>query len=92
MINITDIRVRLVEKGGNLKAVASMTLDNCFVVHDIKILENHGQMMIGMPSKKVETSLPETGYMDIVHAINTETRDFIKAKVLSSYEKKVKGD
>ena len=68
-MNITEVRVRLVKKDeGKLKAVASITIDDCFVVHDVKIL-------------------PDGEYKDIVHPLNTETRELIKKTVLSEFEK-----
>ena len=83
-MNITEVRVRLVKKDdGKLKAVASVTIDNCFVVHDVKILEGNEDYFIAMPSKKT----PEGEYKDIVHPLNTETREMIKKAVLEEFEK-----
>lgn len=84
-MKITETRVRLVKKDdGKLKAVASITIDECFVVHDVKILEgNDGDYFIAMPSKKT----PEGEYKDIVHPLNTETREEIKAIVLAEFKK-----
>ena len=84
-MKISDIRIRLVEKDDSkLKAVASITIDDCFVVHDVKILEgNDGDYFIAMPSKKT----PEGEYKDIVHPLNTETREQIKAVVLEEFKK-----
>ena len=83
-MNITEVRVRLVKKDeGKLKAVASITIDDCFVVHDVKILEGNDDFFIAMPSKKT----PEGEYKDIVHPLNTETREIIKAAVLGEFEK-----
>ena len=82
-MKITDIRVRLVNKDdAKLKAVASITIDNCFVVHDIKIIDGKEGLFISMPSRKT----PDGEYKDIVHPINTETREMIKNAVLASYE------
>jgi stage V sporulation protein G len=84
-MKITETRVRLVKKeDGKLKAVASITIDDCFVVHDVKILEgNDGEYFIAMPSKKT----PEGEYKDIVHPLNTETREQIKSVVLEAFKK-----
>ena len=68
---------------GKLKAVASVSIDNCFVVHDVKILEGNEDYFIAMPSKKT----PEGEYKDIVHPLNTETREMIKKAVLDEFEK-----
>ncbi len=83
-MNISEVRVRLVKKEeGKLKAVASITIDNCFVVHDVKILEGTDDFFIAMPSKKT----PDGEYKDIVHPLNTETREMLKKVVLEEFEK-----
>ena len=82
-MNISEVRVRLVKKDeGKLKAVASVTIDNCFVVHDVKILEGSEGYFIAMPSKKT----PDGEYKDIVHPLNTETRELLKKSVLEEFE------
>lgn len=82
-MNITDIRVRLVTKeDSKLKAVASFTIDNAFVVHDVKIIEGANGNFIAMPSKQA----PSGEYKDIVHPLNTETREQISSAILSAYE------
>ncbi len=89
-MKITDVRVRLVTKEEvKLKAVASITIDECFVVHDIKVIEGKDGLFISMPSRKT----PDGEFKDIVHPINTETREMIKTAVLEAYEKaKVEGE
>lgn len=83
-LKITDVRIRLVTKeDSKLKAVASITIDECFVVHDIKVVEGKEGYFISMPSKKT----PDGEYRDIVHPINTETREKIIEEVLKAYEK-----
>lgn len=83
-MKITDVRIRLVTKeDSKLKAVASITIDECFVVHDIKVIEGKEGFFISMPSKKT----PDGEYRDIVHPINTETREKIIEEVLEAYEK-----
>ena len=83
-MNVSEVRVRLVKKDeGKLKAVASITIDNCFVVHDVKILEGSEDFFIAMPSKKT----PDGEYKDIVHPLNTETRELLKKVVLEEFEK-----
>ncbi len=83
-MNISEVRVRLVKKDeGKLKAVASVTIDDCFVVHDVKILEGQDDFFIAMPSKKT----PDGEYKDIVHPLNTETREMLKKAVLEEFEK-----
>lgn len=83
-MKITDVRVRLVAKEEvKLRAVASITIDECFVVHDIKVIEGKDGLFISMPSRKT----PDGEFKDIVHPINTETREMIKTAVLEAYEK-----
>ena len=82
-MNITDIRIRLVTKeDSKLKAVASFTIDNAFVVHDVKIIEGANGNFIAMPSKQA----PGGEYRDIVHPLNTETREQISSAILAAYE------
>ena len=82
-MKISDIRVRLVEKeDSKLKAVASFTIEDCFVVHDIKVIEGKDGLFISMPSKKT----PDGEYKDIVHPINTETREAISNQILEAYK------
>ena len=83
-MKITDVRVRLVTKDeGKLKAVASITIDDCFVVHDIKIISGKEGLFISMPNRKT----PEGEYKDIVHPINTETREKNKKSIMDEYNK-----
>lgn len=82
-MKISDIRIRLVDKeDSKLKAVASITIDDCFVVHDIKVIEGKEGYFISMPSKKT----PDGEFKDIVHPINTETREAISAQVIDAYK------
>jgi stage V sporulation protein G len=82
-MQITDVRVRKITKEGRMKAVVSITLDNEFVVHDIKVIEGDKGLFIAMPSKK---SL-DGEYRDIAHPINSDTRDKIQKVILEGYEK-----
>ena len=82
-LNITDIRIRLVTKeDSKLKAVATFTIDNVFVVHDVKVIEGNNGNFIAMPSKQG----PDGTYRDIVHPLNTETREQISSAILAAYE------
>ncbi|MCI7003627.1 MAG: septation regulator SpoVG [Clostridia bacterium] len=82
-MKISDIRIRLVDKeDSKLKAVASITIDDCFVVHDIKVIEGKEGYFISMPSKKT----PDGEFKDIVHPINTETREAISTQVIEAYK------
>ena len=81
-MDITDVRIRLVQKDDSkMKAVASITIDGCFVIHDIKIIEGNDGPFIAMPSRKSTDGT----YKDIAHPINSETRDYIKKTVLEAY-------
>ena len=85
-MEITDIRIRLVTKDDSkLKAVASFTIDDAFVVHDVKVIEVDGVAFMDMPSKQG----PDGKYRDIVHPKNTETRQMIKDAVLKAYEEEL---
>ena len=82
-MKITDIRIRLIQnEESKLKAVASITIDECFVVHDIKVLEGNQGYFVSMPSRKT----PEGEYKDVAHPINTPTREEINKLVLAKYE------
>lgn len=82
-MEITDVRVRKVTKEGKMKAVISITLDEEFVVHDIKVIEGEKGLFIAMPSKKAT----DGEYRDIAHPINSDTRDKIQATILESYQR-----
>lgn len=82
-MKITDVRVRKIAKEGKMKAIVSITLDEEFVVHDIKVIEGEKGLFIAMPSKKAT----DGEYRDIAHPINSETRERIQAIILESYEK-----
>ena len=82
-MQITDVRVRKVAKEGKLKAVVSITMDEEFVVHDIKVIEGEKGLFIAMPSKKAV----DGEYRDIAYPINSETREKIQSIILENYEK-----
>ena len=84
-MQVTDVRVRMVSKDGKMKAVVSITLDNEFVVHDIKVIEGEKGLFIAMPSKKSA----EGEYRDIAHPISSGTREMISRAILDAYEKAV---
>ena len=86
-MKVSDVRIRLVNKEDNkLKAVASMTIDECFVIHDIKIIEATEGAFIAMPSRKTN----DGEYKDIAHPLNTETRELIKEAILTAYYDELK--
>ena len=80
-MTITDIRVRRVDSEGRLRAVASITFDDAFVVHDIKIIEGSDKLFIAMPSRKTS----DGEFKDIAHPINTEMREMLSNSVLAKY-------
>ena len=82
-MRISDVRVRIVKKDDSkLKAVASVTFDDCFVVHDIKVIEGNDGLFIAMPSRKTN----DGEYKDIAHPIKTETREEIIQAILAAFE------
>ena len=81
-MNITDVRVRKVAKEGKMKAVVSITIDEEFVVHDIKVIGGEKVLFIAMPSRKAS----DGEYRDIAHPINSGTRDMIQTLILSKYQ------
>ena len=81
-MNITDVRVRKVAKEGKMKAVVSITIDDEFVVHDIKVIEGEKGLFIAMPSRKATDGV----YRDIAHPINSATRDRIQRIILDKYD------
>lgn len=81
-MEITDVRIRKIDTEGKMKAVVSVTFDNEFVVHDIKIIESQNGMFIAMPSRKT----PDGEFRDIAHPINAQTREKIQTAILKNYE------
>lgn len=84
-MTITDVRVRKIAKEGKMKAIVSVTLDDEFVVHDIKVIEGEKGLFIAMPSRKTA----DGEYRDIAHPINSETRQQMQDVILQEYEKVV---
>lgn len=82
-MKITNIRVRTVEKEGRMKAVASITLDDAFVVHDIRIIEGHEGLFVAMPSRRLATG----EFRDVAHPINAQTREEFETAILAEYAK-----
>jgi stage V sporulation protein G len=82
-MEITDVRIRKVAAEGKMKAIVSVTFDNEFVVHDIKVIEGQNGLFIAMPSRKT----PDGEFKDIAHPINTQTREKIQKSILDEYTK-----
>ena len=81
-MQVTDVRVRRVEKEGKMKAIVSITMDNEFVIHDIKVIEGEKGLFIAMPSRRSA----DGEYRDIAHPINSGTREKIQNTILEKYE------
>ena len=84
-MEITDIRIRQMTQDAKMKAVVSVTFDNCFVVHDIKIIDGHDKLFIAMPSRKT----PDNEFKDIAHPINIEMRELLSERILEKYHSTV---
>lgn len=82
-MEVTDVRVRKIDGEGKLRAVVSITLDDVFVIHDIKVIDGDTGLFIAMPSKKATNGM----FRDIAHPINTETREYLKKVIIDAYEK-----
>jgi stage V sporulation protein G len=82
-VQITDVRLRRVNTEGRMKAIASITIDNEFVVHDIRVIDGNNGMFVAMPSKRT----PDGEFRDIAHPISSATREKIQSAVLAEYER-----
>lgn len=85
-MEITNVNLRLSKKDGVIKAIASITIDACFVVHDVKVLEGESGLFIAMPSKKMQ----DDTYKDVAHPINRETRKYVESAVIGEYNRVLK--
>ena len=83
MINITNVKITKVESSTKVKGIASITIDDSFVVHDIKILESEKGLFVAMPSRRT----PAGEFKDIAHPINAEAREIIQKAVINEYER-----
>ena len=82
-MNVTEVKIRKIENKGNLKAFADITIDNCFVLHDIKLLLGKDEkFFISMPNKQ----MPDGSYKDIFHPINSDTREQILNAIIKEYQ------
>ena len=81
-MEITDIRIKKVASEGKMKAVASVTFDNAFAVHDVKVIEGPEKLFVAMPSRRT----PDGEYRDIAHPINSDMRNMLESKVLAAYD------
>ena len=84
-MEITEVRLRLVKDPGKLKAAASITIDDCFVIHDLRVVETETGLFVAMPNKRMGTG----EFRDIAHPINNETRDYIAKNVIDKYKEEL---
>lgn len=84
-MNISDVRIRVLQDANKLKAIASITIDDCFVVHDLKVVDGANGLFVMMPSKKAD----DGSFKDVAHPLNTATRHLIQSSVLTAYKKAV---
>ena len=82
-MEVTDVRLRRVNTDGRMKAIASITLDNEFVVHDIRVIDGNNGLFVAMPSKRT----PDGEFRDIAHPINSETRNKLQEAIFAEYER-----
>ena len=87
-MQITDVRVRKVTSQNRMKAIASITIDDVFVIHDIKVIEGDKGLFIAMPSRKAA----DGEYRDIAHPINSSTRNEIQTIILKKFEETAEED
>ena len=85
-MEITEVRLRLVKDPGKLKAAASITIDDCFVVHDLRVVETEGGLFVAMPNKRMGTG----EFRGVAHPINNDTRDQISKLVIDKYQEELK--
>lgn len=87
-MQITDVRIRKIATDGKMKAIVSVTFDDQFVIHDIKVIEGQNGLFIAMPSRKT----PDGEFKDIAHPINTNSREMIQTAILEAYDKALTED
>lgn len=80
-MQVTDVRIRKINQEGRMKAIVSVTLDDAFVVHDVKVVEGQKGLFVAMPSKR----MPDGEFKDIAHPISVEARELIQSAVLGAY-------
>jgi stage V sporulation protein G len=84
-MNVTDVRIRRISQEGKMKAIVSVTLDNAFVVHDVKVVEGQNGLFVAMPSRRT----PEGAFRDIAHPISANARETIQTAVLKAYQEAI---
>ncbi|MDY6826270.1 MAG: septation regulator SpoVG [Bacillota bacterium] len=84
-MKVTDVRIRRMVQEGKMKAIVSITLNDRFVVHDVRVIEGNKGLFVAMPSKRT----PNGEFRDIAHPINSETREEIQRSVLAAYTREL---
>ncbi|MGI6359328.1 MAG: septation regulator SpoVG [Bacillota bacterium] len=84
-MRITDVRIRKINTEGRMKAIVSITLDDEFVIHDVRVVDGNNGLFVAMPSRKT----PEGEFRDIAHPINSQTREKLQTAVLEAYERQL---
>ena len=84
-MNVTDVRIRRISLEGKMKAIVSVTLDDAFVVHDVKVVEGQNGLFVAMPSRRT----PEGAFRDIAHPISANARETIQTAVLKAYQEAI---
>ncbi|MCL6636001.1 MAG: septation regulator SpoVG [Peptococcaceae bacterium] len=84
-MKVTDVRVRKILSEGRMKAIVSVTLDDSFVIHDVKVVEGHKGLFVAMPSRKT----PDGEFRDIAHPITPSARELIQSAVLQAYSQAI---
>jgi stage V sporulation protein G len=87
-MEITDIKVKKVSANGKLKAYVSLTFDNCFVIHNLKVIEGKDGIFVAMPNRKTKKG----EFKDIAHPINSDCRSTIQTKIIEEYNKALTSD
>lgn len=85
-MKVTDVRLRRISSEGKMRAIASITINDAFVVHDVRIIDGNNGLFVAMPSKRTA----EGEFKDIAHPINSETREIIQTAVIKEYENRDK--
>ena len=84
-LHITDVRVRKINEEGRMKAIVSITVDDQFVIHDVRVIEGNNGLFVAMPSKKT----PSGEFKDVAHPITSEARNYIEETVIEAYQSKL---
>lgn len=84
-MEITDVRIRKINTEGRMKAIVSITIDDDFVIHDVRVVDGNNGLFVAMPSRKT----PDGEFRDIAHPINSRTRELMQNAVLEAYKRQI---